>query len=79
MKRFHVLLCLFAIILGANASTIDSQKALSLVKELRGDAANKNVDFYIGTVRTCFNEWYCPVVSLLANGQIIDSKQIIKQ
>ncbi len=69
MKRFHVLLCLFAILLGANAGTIDSQKALSLVKELRGDAANKNVDFYIGTVKTCFNEWYCPIDSAELNKQ----------
>ena len=69
MKRFHVLLCLFAIILGAHASTIDSQKALSLVKELRGDVANKNVDFYIGTVKNSFNEWYCPIDSTELNKQ----------
>lgn len=42
---------------------------MSLVKELRGDAANKNVDFYIGTVKNSFNEWYCPIDSTELNEQ----------
>ncbi len=69
MKKKLLFLIFFTILLGANAGTIDSQKALSLVKELRGEAANKNVDFYIGTVKTSFNEWYCPIDSTELNKQ----------